>query len=175
MTEDKQSEAGDPNDPRALALAQARQQSLKRQAPYDKPVPDWEELTERQRATRISAAAKWIRDAFLADLLPLSSQQPPNEEQFAAVERFLAARSEEIRGAMRKDTIIPIQVVQAANMLCDRIFENSVTVSLALRGMPEKNLEPSWSPRAQDAWADMLRCAERFYSHKDYDPATWTP
>lgn len=174
MTEDKQPDAGDPKDPRALALAQARQQSLHRKAPYNKPVPSWDELTERQRTARIATAAEWIQDAFFANLLPLSGQRSPSEEQFAALESFLSARCEEIRSAMR-GAIIPRLVSQAADMLCHRIFENTITVGLAMRGVPEENLGPSWSPRAQNAWTELLRCAERFCSHDDYAPAAWMP
>ncbi|MEV4975496.1 hypothetical protein [Streptomyces scopuliridis] len=166
--------AGQTDDPRALALARARQERLVRQASYYKPVPAWENLTNQQRTARIKAAAEWVGDAYQADLLSYEYQPAPSATQFAAIEAFLTARQDELDAAGRRDgTVVPYAVRQAATMVRDRIRENLILVRVALHGAPDADLSPSWSPRSRGAWADTLRCADQFKHHADYAPATW--
>ncbi|MDX3283783.1 hypothetical protein, partial [Streptomyces scabiei] len=141
---------GDQNDPRALALAKARQARLVRSAPYDKPMPSWDELTERQRTSRIQTAADWIHDAYSADLGVSAEHKPaPNAQQFDAIQTFLTARQKEIDEALRNTATTPWVVIRAASMMRDRIVENLITVRLSLHGDPDEDLSPSWFPRAQ--------------------------
>ncbi|MFF9901291.1 hypothetical protein [Streptomyces longispororuber] len=167
--------AGQTSDPRALALAQARQERLVRESMYGaKRAPGWEELTDRQRAARVAAAAEWIEDAFQARLLPYELQPRPDAEQFAAIEKFLTARRKEIEDATYRGDI-PHVVCRAATMFGDRLRENLIHVRLALHGDSEAGLEPSWSVRHEARWADTLHCAKLFQDHDDYAPASWTP
>lgn len=166
--------AGDPDDPRALALARSRYERLARAARYSRPAPSWDELTDRQRKARITTACEWIKDAYFAYLLSNEPQLQPSKEQFAAVEEFLTARKSEIDRASAEG-VIPVQVLQAVDHVRGRIIENLATVRMALYGDADYDFKPAWTPRAQAAWADTLRCAQDFSSHADYAPETWTP
>lgn len=62
-------------DPRARALAKARQHMAARESSI---TPDWENLPEDTRKIRISEAAEWLQAAVEAGIAPLA-ERPTDE------------------------------------------------------------------------------------------------
>ncbi|MEU5978521.1 hypothetical protein [Streptomyces sp. NPDC047315] len=168
--------AGDPADPRALALARRRHLVHARttRIVHGKTVRGWDELTDRQRTAKIAEAADWISHAFQADLLEYEHQPAPTPEQFAAIETFLGHRGAEIDTALRVTTG-PAAAIKAARDHQYRIQQNLITLQIYLEPEPDTGRTPRWTRVAQAAWADTLRCAEQYPNHPDYAPETWTP
>jgi hypothetical protein len=59
------------NDPRARKLAEARQRNAHEAISY---IPAWDDLTDKEREQSISEAAKWLRAAVEAGLMPLADR-----------------------------------------------------------------------------------------------------
>ncbi|MEU5978520.1 hypothetical protein [Streptomyces sp. NPDC047315] len=179
--------AGDPADPRALTLARERHFDVAETAHILHGTTElgWDELTDDQRTTKIAEAADWIRHAYQACLLEYEPRLAPTPEQFAAIKTFLSQRCDEIDTA-RRDHAGPLATAlhTATEAHQRRIQNNLGTLRNFLEPNPYGELEgncdlegriPDWTPIAQTAWDDTLRCAAQYADHPDYAPETWTP